>query len=286
MSAHELLLSASARRQAKLAPSDFLWRRPPAASSLICNMSPRCERLGRLAQEHIELVRLAVAVYLTDRTTPRPPHGWERTLELTIPVRDVDRWDAIAPALVDLLDFLTSDEWGLRFVRRNSPREDPPPKARPVPMVCLYSGGADSLCGAVEAVGRHGAELQLLSHSDWTITSGVQNRVLDQLERLTGMRPDHLRVNIGRRARQIGSGLKFDKETTSRSRSLLFIALGLAAAAARGAELWVPENGFASLNVPLAPERRASLSTRTTHPGIPRWPPGHPAPGRHRRHDH
>jgi hypothetical protein len=30
--------------------------------------------------------------------------------------------------------------------------------------------------------------------------------------------------------------------------------------------MWIAENGFASLNPPLAPERRASLSTRTTHP--------------------
>ena len=30
--------------------------------------------------------------------------------------------------------------------------------------------------------------------------------------------------------------------------------------------LWIPENGFASLNPPLGPERLGSLSTRTTHP--------------------
>ena len=266
MSTHELLLSVNARRLAKLSRHEFVWRRPPGDSSLICNMGPRCELLGRVPIEHIELVRLAVGVYLTDRTTPRPAHGWERELELTIPVRDPERWDSIAPSLVDLLDFLTSDGWNLRFVRRNSPREDLPARPRPVPMVCLFSGGADSLCGAVEAIEQHGADLQLVSHFDWTITGGVQNRVLDQLESLTGVRPGHLRLKLGRKAHQIGSGVAFQKETTSRSRSLLFLALGLAAAAARDAELWVPENGFASLNVPLAPERRASLSTRTTHP--------------------
>jgi hypothetical protein len=30
----------------------------------------------------------------------------------------------------------------------------------------------------------------------------------------------------------------------------------------------VPENGFASLNLPLSPERRGALSTRTTHPRL------------------
>src|SRR5205085_7991928 len=75
-------------------------------------------------------------------------------------------------------------------------------------------------------------------------------------------------VRLGRQKRQVGSGLEFPLETTSRARSLLFIALGLAAAAVRQAELWVPENGFASLNLPLAQERRGALSTRTTHPRL------------------
>jgi hypothetical protein len=49
---------------------------------------------------------------------------------------------------------------------------------------------------------------------------------------------------------------------------VLFIALGLAAAAVRNTELLMPENGYASLNVPLAGERRGALSTRTTHPAF------------------
>ena len=35
-----------------------------------------------------------------------------------------------------------------------------------------------------------------------------------------------------------------------------------------GVPLWIPENGFASINPPLGPERRGSLSTRTTHPAF------------------
>jgi hypothetical protein len=53
-----------------------------------------------------------------------------------------------------------------------------------------------------------------------------------------------------------------------RSRSLLFVALGLAAASALGPSvtLYVPENGFIALNIPLIMARLGSLSTRTTHP--------------------
>jgi hypothetical protein len=96
----------------------------------------------------------------------------------------------------------------------------------------------------------------------------VQNRLVDALEGLWDIRPETRKVRLGRRATQIGSGTKFRTEGSSRTRSLLFLALGLAVAAVNDAELWMAENGFASLNVPLTGERRAAFTTRTTHPGF------------------
>jgi hypothetical protein len=59
----------------------------------------------------------------------------------------------------------------------------------------------------------------------------------------------------------------FEDEATRRTRSLLFLSLGLADASIEpGAPLWIAENGYAALNPPLAGERRGALSTRTTHP--------------------
>jgi hypothetical protein len=57
-------------------------------------------------------------------------------------------------------------------------------------------------------------------------------------------------------------------EITLRGRSLVFIALGMFAAAALGANvpLLIPENGTMALNAPLTPSRRGSCSTRTAHP--------------------
>ena len=57
-------------------------------------------------------------------------------------------------------------------------------------------------------------------------------------------------------------------ELTLRSRSLLFLALGAATAAAcgDGTPLLVPENGWVSLNPPLTGNRLGAYSTRTTHP--------------------
>jgi hypothetical protein len=57
-------------------------------------------------------------------------------------------------------------------------------------------------------------------------------------------------------------------ELSMRSRSLLYLALGLAAAASFGSNtpLIIPENGWISLNPPLTWNRLGSCSTRTTHP--------------------
>lgn len=57
-------------------------------------------------------------------------------------------------------------------------------------------------------------------------------------------------------------------ENTFRSRSILYIALGIYAATSLEADipLLVPENGTIAINVPLTPSRRGSCSTRTAHP--------------------
>ena len=57
-------------------------------------------------------------------------------------------------------------------------------------------------------------------------------------------------------------------ESTMRSRSILFLALGtlVGSALGLGTGLVVPENGLISLNVPLTFGRGGSHSTRTTHP--------------------
>lgn len=57
-------------------------------------------------------------------------------------------------------------------------------------------------------------------------------------------------------------------ETSTRTRSFLFIALGLMTASAYGDEIpvYIPENGFVGINVPVTGSRQGSYSTRTTHP--------------------
>jgi hypothetical protein len=268
MSRHRLRLSASKATLAKLPTTDFLWRPSGEPSSFETNLSPRAEELGVVPSENVDLIRLAALSYLVDRTAKRPTRGWARELELVVPVFDVGRWTAVGDRVSAILEFLTGDIWEVAFVKARSPaRKDVKVEVEAADRVTLFSGGADSLSGLLVSL-KAGVVPHLVSHSNWTIVSGAQRKVLDALKPVVGAPLSRDLVRLGRQTRQIGSGLEFPLEQTSRARSLLFIALGLAAAAVREAELWVPENGFASLNLPLAQERRGALSTRTTHPRL------------------
>ena len=152
------------------------------------------------------------------------------------------------------------------FVRARTPRPDETDEALTGPAAMLFSGGADSLAGAVITHNQLGESPILSSHRDWSLVSGQQNILLGELDAIWPDQTTSATATIGRSKHQLGSDDPFGKEETSRARSLLFIALGLAFAEPNNAALIIPENGFASLNPPMGGERRGALSTRTTHP--------------------
>jgi len=165
----------------------------------------------------------------------------------------------LTPDLERMLGFLTGDRWALKF--RFAKRPESPAASTPCPTTSEYmllSGGADSLTGAL-LLGDP-SKTCLISHS-----AVGQRDVVAALHDLWDQAPLHL-VRYVQRKKANASGKHFGDERSSRSRSLLFFALGLLAASGTQAPLLVPENGFASLNPPMAPERSGSLSTRTTHP--------------------
>lgn len=266
MTLHRLFVEGE--RLPALTIHDFVWNTAPAPSSFRTSVDPAGRSLGVTSQAAIEFLRLAFAVYLVDRTEPRPM-GWARKLELAIPVADVAAWNDRAPGIARLLDFLTGDAWSLRFRRhRGAPITRAAAERRsPHDLVALFSGGMDSFAGAALAT-RSAERPLLIGHWNWTLTSSAQTTALAALTELTDAEPPFRPVHVGRSAKQLGGQL-FGEEASSRSRSLLFLAIGIAATTGtHAAELWVPENGWVSLNVPLDGSRRSSLSTRTTHPGL------------------
>lgn len=250
--------------------NDFVWRRTgDGQSSFRVNIDPGLADLGNVQTINRDMVWLATTIFLADRTTIRNK-GWGRDLRVSVPTSNADLWNCVRDEVEEMLCFLTSDEWHVTFTAGNldfapPDRQNEFLESNAPELVCLFSGGADSVCGAVQAI-LEGRRVALLSHWDWTGHSGTQSELAKHLERILGIELPHLQVNLGRSAKQI-NGVAFRNEPSRRSRGLLFMALGLGMASARGnIPLLIAENGFTSLNPSLAPERRGALTTRTTHP--------------------
>jgi len=219
----------------------------------------------------LEFLYIASVVYGIDKLVDRHAalDNWTRELSVEIPIPTPARWSAVAGELAACLSFLTGDRWELHFSGTTSALARPAPTTSRVVIpppsadaVCLFSGGLDSLVGAIDWLDSHpDGTLALAGHHDPRVPGplGDQERLLEELRPEYQGRTRALLVRIG----QDPPGT----ELTLRSRSLLFVALGVYAASFLGnVQLLMPENGTIALNVPLTPSRRGSCSTRTAHP--------------------
>lgn len=245
---------------------------------LLSELDIQHSQLRELLNENsrtLEFLVLATAVYALDKTIPRTSaqDGWTRSLSLSIPVSDPHRWTFAASELTETINFLTGDHWTLQFTPLTNPILHPrgslPQRSdgaasltSDADSVSLFSGGLDSLVGVVDHLEQNASRLLLIGHHDPHIPGPLGDQ-MSLIEPLAATYPDRLRP-IFLRVGQEPPG----SEITLRSRSLLFIALGLHAATAIGPDvrLLIPENGAIALNFPLTPSRRGSCSTRTAHP--------------------
>jgi len=269
-----LRLAAAKDVLADEAASSFYWL-TDQRSSFTPGIGPCLGALGDVPVLNIDVVRIALSAFAADRSVLREGGGsnWnQRQLELKIPVSDPASWNGVADELAGVLGFLSGDRWTLSFTQEQTPVEAVTlPDVTTAPMrVVLLSGGADSAIGGLYSRSLLGADEHhvLLSHFSNTMLAPIQRHVAAELERLIpGPTQQHVVVHLGRVSKRI-DGAPYPSEPTSRSRSFLFLALGLAVASIHKVPLWIPENGFASINPPLGPERLGSLSTRTTHPAF------------------
>ncbi|GAB3848997.1 hypothetical protein GCM10029963_32720 [Micromonospora andamanensis] len=217
----------------------------------------------------IELLRFAAGIYCGDRTVPREPQsdGWTRTLRVDVPASDLGAWEQAEWA--GTLGFLTGDRWHIR--PRRTRRIISESAGLDVDAVSLFSGGLDSLCGVIDLLEEDPERrLLLVGHHEGGQASTAQRDLHAALVDVYGQRVQ-LRRLFCRPAppdEAQTQPLPTERERTTRSRSLLFITAALAAASAAGPDVpvYVPENGWIGLNVPLTRARTGSASTRTTHP--------------------
>jgi hypothetical protein len=228
----------------------------------------------------VDLVILAAHVQAADTRISRSTEsqdGWTREIRIVVPVSEPARWNATIPLLRRLLNFLTGDRWTIGFRPRpegfeKTVAKKPPQLIRPpFDSLALFSGGLDSLIGAIDSL-EHGGTPLLISHAGDGTTSDSQSTLFQALKKNYPKNNfDRLRIWMDFRGWSVRG---VDPEKTTRGRSFLFFAAGVFAGTGFDGSftLRVPENGLIALNVPLDPLRLGAFSTRTTHPFyIARW---------------
>ena len=240
------------------------WLSNRDQSTILLVQSGPLGQLGGHTEAAEDLLAVAIAVYCADRVVMRDenPDGWTRYIQVDVPVRRTDRWDN--DLLERTISFLTGDHWRVKL-RCGQPH----PGLRTTDTslitpdsVALFSGGVDSLAGVCTSR-QAGETVALASYYDDGSTGHLQNQLVETL----GSDHPHCRFRIEWPNRPGSANRPNPKERTIRSRSLLFLALGLLVARAQGARrLQMAENGYIALNVPLHHGRIGSLSTRSAHP--------------------
>ena len=225
-----------------------------------------------------DLLLLSVIVYNVDRMLNRVIHssdGWKREITLEgVPARNAATMNGAAHLFESSISFLTGDKWTIRFVQHGSweyrPQTNRQYDRNQYTKVALFSGGLDSLIGFVDETYtlNESERILLISHVEQGKEGTDQNGIISYCEdhHIYDGRYDRImsRVSLSRSANVDREA----SESTFRSRSLLFFAMGIYCAHSidNGMQLIVPENGTISINIPLNPSRRSACSTRTTHP--------------------
>ena len=233
----------------------------------------------RAPRAALDLFLFGASVYCVDKTSLRSDASdvWTRDLVAELPVADIDAWRGAGWNQV--LNFLTGDTWTVTpYADEQSPADSlrrGPTEVTPVghvDAVSLFSGGLDSLTGVIDLLEQNpDRRLCLISHNEGDQASTAQQKLLGELQDHYGLDRLEIRRLFLRPAPPAPSQarpLPQTRETTTRARSLLFLTAGLALAASVGADVpvYIPENGFIGINVPLTRARSGSYSTRTTHP--------------------
>lgn len=222
---------------------------------------------GKIAEEAFGLLFLSAIVYTIDRAVNRHKYsvdGWSREFDVDIEIPAHLKFKENQSEINRMLSFLTGDYWDCKFVTEASikyPHFKTTSFYDDISQVALFSGGMDSLIGAIDYLSTNpNGVLYLSSHYDKFMggPKSDQIRVREILKKKFG--------NAVKYSDSVMISPEHSVEMSCRSRSLMFLAIATIHASYAKCGVIIPENGSVSLNFPLSPSRRASCSTRTTHP--------------------
>ncbi len=209
-----------------------------------------------------DLLEIAAYVYCADQLVSRGGDtmqnlgaDWRRDLKFVIPVREPELWQApeIRGNLERLLAFMSEDTIRFDFIPAEAPASinryfnfgSGADASFPAEDVALFSGGLDSLAGAVETLERDGSKLLLVSHQSSTKIAGHQRHLVRELHKRFPGKLLHVPVRITKKGMRT-------VETTQRSRSFLFAAVAVTVSRLSGLDgIRFFENGVVSFRAPL-----------------------------------
>jgi len=271
-------LSASGNARGKDTVPLSLWGKDSNITLKVGDISQKM--VANIAPALIDLLEIAAYVYCADQATTRGggssrEYGakWRRQFQFHVPVREPDVWTSkpVRTALCDTLGFLSDDEYEFTFKKL----ANPPPVAQYLDFgnggatgfqaeeVVLFSGGLDSLGGAIHGAIADKRSVALVSHRSSPKIDNRQRALLEDLKKHNpSTQPFHVPVWIHKQ-KALG------REYTQRTRSFLYASLG--AVVARIFGLWrirFYENGVVSINLPISPQVVGGRATRTTHPQV------------------
>lgn len=231
---------------------------------------------------------IAIAIFAVDKKISRSDQknpredavfsdAWTRNLHLNIPVINLEQWIRVKNRFEVMLSFLTGDRWNLEF-RKTKLRYRQSKEIRKKPIcdvnsfdaVSLFSGGLDSYCGALRLMEKD-RNTCFVGFKEYNALKSRQKSLYSNINNFYENNINCLRLFNVRPYRPVdGDGITIDMqdENSSRSRSILFIAgaLVIASLCPKAKKIFIPENGFIGINVPITDSRQGSCSTRTTHP--------------------
>ncbi len=193
---------------------------------------------------------------------------WRRGLTFLVPVRQLDLWNGVRKHLEAVLEFLTGDSFTFSFSDFRATEEQMtfefPETALPfagADSVCLFSGGIDSLAGAVQLLCKLSRKPVLVSHRSSPKVDSQQKRLVRQLQaHLPPWSIPHLSIWVNRRGKKA-------VEFSQRSRAFLYLAIATAVATELGlADVFLCENGPVSFNLPKSGQSIGTMLSRSTHP--------------------
>ncbi|NHM28098.1 hypothetical protein G7K71_14135 [Desulfofundulus sp. TPOSR] len=224
-----------------------------------------------------DLLEIAAYVFAADRMIKRGEidsleyHAWARSFHFFVKVRDFEFWQKpnIQNKLNEALSFMTGD---LEYKFTFQPGHSTPPTSlfdkkefkvehgRNTSII-LFSGGIDSLVGAIERLEQTNDLICLVSHITQPGTKKTVAQLFKALEEHYPNRVRHYSFNCSL------TGSNKAREETQRTRAFLYTSIAFALACAYSQkEFFVYENGVTAINFPRRQYLMNARASRTTHP--------------------